>query len=160
MSVKQTKRARIHTRIRARVMGTKDVPRLCVFKSAQHIYAQLIDDETGKVLVSASDIALKSSKAKKVEQSMEVGKLIAKEASAKKIEKVVFDRGGFLFHGRINAVADGAREGGLKFQILWQKKQKQNFNKKKLQKMMDSDQSARVLVVETLWLKMNLKPNY
>jgi large subunit ribosomal protein L18 len=115
MSVKQTKRARIHKRIRARVIGTKDVPRLCVFKSAQHIYAQLIDDENGKVLVSASDITLKSKKGKKVEQSMEVGKFIAKEASAKKIEKVVFDRGGFLFHGRIKAVAEGAREGGLKF---------------------------------------------
>ncbi len=94
-------------------MGTKLRPRLSVFKSAQHIYAQLIDDETGKVLVSASDI--KTKKGKKTDHSLEVGKLIAKEALAKKIESVVFDRGGFVFHGRIKAVADGARKGGLKF---------------------------------------------
>lgn len=95
-------------------MGTKLRPRLSVFKSAQHIYAQLVDDETGKILVSASDIKMKS-KNKKTGNTMEVGKLVAKEAIAKKIESVVFDRGGFVYHGRIKAVADGAREGGLKF---------------------------------------------
>ena len=77
------------------------------------MYAQLIDDDTAKVLVAVSDVKMK--KGTKVEHSLEVGKLIAKEALAKKIEAVVFDRGGFVFHGRIKAVADGAREGGLKF---------------------------------------------
>lgn len=115
MLVKQTKRIRIHKRIRARIFGTQDVPRLCVFKSAKHIYAQLINDEDGKVLASISDVSFKAKKGKKVDHSTEVGKLIAKEALAKKIEKVVFDRGGFVFHGRIKAVAEGAREGGLKF---------------------------------------------
>ncbi len=113
MSEKITKRERIHKRIRSRISGTNAIPRLSVFKSAQHIYAQLIDDESGKVLVSISDMKMK--KGKKTENSTEVGKLIAKEAIAKKIEKVVFDRGGFIFHGRIKAVAEGAREGGLKF---------------------------------------------
>lgn len=115
MQAKQIKRYRIHKRIRAKVIGTHNVPRLCVFKSAKHIYAQLIDDETGKVLAAVSDVKLKTKGAKKVDHSLEVGKLIAKEATAQKIEKVVFDRGGFLFHGRIKAVAEGAREGGLKF---------------------------------------------
>src|SRR5438552_3419246 len=114
MSIKQEKRNRIHRRIRAKVMGTKVRPRLCVFKSSNHIYAQLIDDQTGKVLASASDIKMKG-KSNKVGHSMEVGKLIAKEALGKKIDTVVFDRGGFVFHGRVKAVADGAREGGLKF---------------------------------------------
>lgn len=121
MSGKKIKRNRIHKKIRAKVFGTKNVPRLCVFKSAKHIYAQLIDDENGKVLASVSDIKIKHKKSlsmqpgNKIGHSMEVGKLIAKEAIAKKIEKAVFDRGGFVFHGRIKAVADGAREGGLKF---------------------------------------------
>jgi len=114
MQTKQMKRQRIHKKIRAKIKGTKETPRLCVFKSANHIYAQLIDDGSGKVLAAASDIKLKGKK-KKVDHSLEIGKAIAKEALAKKIEKVVFDRGGFVFHGRIKAVADGAREGGLKF---------------------------------------------
>ena len=113
MQKKQIKRIRIHNRIRAKINGTKERPRLCVFKSGKHVYAQLIDDHNGEVLVAVSDMKIK--KGKKVEHSLEVGKLIAKEAIAKKIEKVVFDRGGFVFHGRIKAVADGAREGGLKF---------------------------------------------
>lgn len=96
-----------------KIMGTADQPRLCVFKSASHMYAQLIDDQKGKVLASISDLKMK--KGKKAERALEIGKLIAKEALAKKIEKAVFDRGGFVFHGRIKAVADGAREGGLKF---------------------------------------------
>lgn len=114
MSEKIRKRQRIHARIRSRMSGTALRPRLSVFKSASHIYAQLIDDETGKVLISASDIKMKG-KGKKVDHSMEVGKLIAKEALAKKIESVVFDRGGFVYHGRVKAIAEGAREGGLKF---------------------------------------------
>ena len=96
--------------------GTKDRPRLFVFRSNQHIYTQLIDDEKAKVLMSASDKDLKSKKGeKKSEIAKEVGKLIAKKALEGKIEKVVFDRGGILFHGRVKAVADGAREAGLKF---------------------------------------------
>ena len=114
MLKKQLTRQRIHKKIRATISGTKDRPRLCVFKSGNHIYAQLIDDEKSKVLVAVSDLKMKS-KGKKADRSMEVGKMIAKEALEKKIEKVVFDRGGFVYHGRIKAVADGAREGGLKF---------------------------------------------
>jgi large subunit ribosomal protein L18 len=113
MSDKITKRNRIHNRIRSKIIGTKDRPRLCVFKSANHMYAQLINDDDGKVLASASDI--KAKKGTKTNHATEVGKLIAKLAVEKKIEKVVFDRGGFVFHGRVKAVADGAREGGLKF---------------------------------------------
>jgi len=122
MQKKQIKREKIHRKIRMRVIGTAEKPRLCVFRSANHIYAQLIDDDSGKVLVSISDIKTKDKKSlpagrqgTKVSHATEVGKLVAKEALAKKIEKVVFDRGGFVFHGRIKAVADGAREGGLKF---------------------------------------------
>lgn len=113
MSVKHQKRTRIHTRIRAKISGTAKRPRLCVFKSANHMYAQLIDDENGKVLVQASD--MKAKKGTKSANALEVGKTIAKEALAKNIESVVFDRGGFVFHGRVKAVAEGAREGGLKF---------------------------------------------
>ncbi len=114
MSVKIQKRTRIHAKIRSKMSGTKLRPRLSVFKSAKHVYAQLIDDEAGKVLVSVSDVKMKG-KGKKVDHSTEVGKMIAKEALAKKIESVVFDRGGFVYHGRVKAVAEGAREGGLKF---------------------------------------------
>ena len=100
--------------------GTKDRPRLFVSRSNQHIYVQLIDDENSKILMSASDKDLKGPKGypkgeKKSDISKEVGKLIAKKALESKIEKVIFDRGGILFHGRVKALADGAREGGLKF---------------------------------------------
>ncbi|MCX6720087.1 MAG: 50S ribosomal protein L18 [Candidatus Staskawiczbacteria bacterium] len=116
MSVKTIKRVRRHTKIRKNIHGTKDRPRLCVFRSNQHIYAQLINDEDVKILMSVSDKDLKTKKGeKKSEMAKEVGKLIAKKAIENKIEAVVFDRGGFIFHGRIKAVAEGAREGGLKF---------------------------------------------
>ena len=96
--------------------GTKDRPRLCVFRSNQHIYAQLINDENAKVLMSVSDKDVKTKKGeKKADAAKEVGKIIAKQAIESKIEKVVFDRGGFIFHGRVKALAEGAREGGLKF---------------------------------------------
>lgn len=96
--------------------GTKDRPRLFVFRSNQHIYAQLIDDDKDKVLMSFSDKSLKLKKGeKKSEAAKQVGKLMAEKAMGSKIEKVIFDRGGVLFHGRIKALADGAREGGLKF---------------------------------------------
>lgn len=113
MTTRNQNRIKRHKRVRAKVKGTAKVPRLCVFKSLQHIYVQLIDDEKNKVLASASDFEVKA-KTKK-DASAGVGKLIASEAKKIKIEKVVFDRGGFVYHGRIKAVADGAREGGLKF---------------------------------------------
>lgn len=116
MSVKQAKRIRRHVKIRKQIAGTQARPRFCVFKSNQHMYAQLVDDTTAKVLVSASDKDVKGSeKMKKAEIAKEVGKLVAEMAQEKKITTVVFDRAGFLFHGRIKAVAEGAREAGLKF---------------------------------------------
>jgi len=125
MLEKQEKRFKRHKKIRARASGSKEKPRLCVFRSAKHIYAQLIDDDKRKTLVSASDLEIKTSKSKaqkeeskmsgKTAKAFELGKLIARKASEKKIEKVVFDRGGYKYHGRIKAVAEGAREGGLKF---------------------------------------------
>ena len=116
MLKKQEKRYRRHKRVRAKIFGTKEVPRLSVFRSAKHIYGQLINDEKGQTLISASDLELRRKKGKtKVEKAREVGKLIAKKALAKKIEKVVFDRGGYAYHGRVKALAEGAREGGLKF---------------------------------------------
>lgn len=108
---KQQKRIRRHNRIRAKAIGTAVAPRLCVFKSNQHIYAQVIDDTKGKTIVSAKDTGKKA----KVAAASDVGKEIAKLAIEKKITKVVFDRGGFKYHGRIKAVAEGAREGGLIF---------------------------------------------
>lgn len=115
MLPKTEKRYRRHRRVRARVEGVKGKPRLCVFRSNKHIYAQLINDENGKVLVSANDFKLKIRKGSKAALATEVGKLIAKTAKDLKIEKVVFDRAGYKYHGRIKALAEGAREGGLKF---------------------------------------------
>lgn len=129
---KQEKRYRRHKRVRAKVFGTAQRPRLCVFRSAEHIYAQLIDDEKGKTLVAVGGQKLKKSgtakssagkeKTKekkimtgKVAVAYEVGKLIAEKAKAKKIERVIFDKGGYAYHGRVKALAEGAREGGLKF---------------------------------------------
>lgn len=119
-SFKREKRYRRHKRVRAKIMGTSTVPRLCVFRSTKHIYSQLIDDEEGKTLVAASDGELKKSKTKtkevkKVAVSYKVGKLIAEKALEKKIKNVIFDRGGYAYHGRVKALAEGAREGGLKF---------------------------------------------
>lgn len=96
--------------------GTADRPRLFVFRTNQHIYAQLINDDNAKILAFASDKDLKSKKGvKKSDIAKEVGGLIAKEAQKNKIEKVIFDRGGTLYHGRVKAVAEGARTAGLKF---------------------------------------------
>ena len=113
-----TVQARIkrHRRVRKTVIGTADRPRLCVYRSNRHIFAQLIDDSTGTVILGASDIELKSAKGKnKTEQAKDVGKHLAGQAKLKKIGKVVFDRGGRLYHGRVKALAEGAREGGLTF---------------------------------------------
>lgn len=115
LKVKGKLKAARQARIRARIIGAAKRPRLNVYRSLQHIYAQLIDDQAGKTLVSASDLELKSKKLKKTDKAKEVGKLIAQKAQEKKINKVVFDRAGFKFHGRVKAVADGAREGGLEF---------------------------------------------
>ncbi len=117
MLVKQEKRIRRHKRVRAKVKGTSKVPRLCVFRSSRHIYAQLIDDEKGQTLAAVSGLELKAKKKKitKVDEASEIGKLIAQKAISKKISKVVFDRAGYKYHGRVRAVAEGAREGGLKF---------------------------------------------
>ena len=103
--------------IRKRMTGDASRPRLTVYRSLNHIYAQVIDDATGKTLAAASTLSpeLKDGKGKKAELAKEVGKLVAKKCVDAKIEAVVFDRNGFNYHGRIAAVADGAREGGLKF---------------------------------------------
>ena len=109
-------RERIHKRIRAKIQGTSEMPRLSVFKSSQHIYAQLIDDEKGATIVAVRDEEVKDKKkAAKSESARLVGAEIAKKAADKGVKKAVFDRGGFQYHGRIRAVAEGAREGGLKF---------------------------------------------
>lgn len=112
---KKLKRRRRHKRVRAKVKGTVTLPRLCVTRTNVHIYAQLIDDEKGHTLLTARDLEIKIKGAKKVDLAREVGKLIAKKAIEKKITKVVFDRGGYKYHGRVKALAEGAREGGLKF---------------------------------------------
>ncbi len=117
MLLKQQQRYRRHKRVRAKIFGTTKVPRLCVFRSNKHIYCQLIDDEKGKTIFGSSDIEVKRKKTSvsKTALAYEVGKLAAKKALNKKIKKVVFDRGGYKYHGRVKAVAEGAREGGLKF---------------------------------------------
>jgi len=112
---KSLKRVKIKARIRSKVSGSSSRPRLAVFRSNQSIYAQLIDDLSGATIVSASTSDLKGTKATKVELSKEVGKKIAQLAVDKGINSVVFDRGGYLYHGRVKALAEGAREGGLNF---------------------------------------------
>jgi large subunit ribosomal protein L18 len=109
-------RQRRHRRVRGRVHGTAERPRLVVFRSNRGIEAQLVDDLTGRTLAGASWLHLKKSfKGNKTEQAAEVGKLLAANAKKAKIETVVFDRGGYLFHGRVKALAEAAREGGLSF---------------------------------------------
>ena len=113
--IKKQKRVRLHKKIRSKIKGTKECPRLSVFRSINHIYAQLIDDDKSKVLATASDLDKSKKKGGKVALAYEVGQLIAEKAKKIKIEKVVFDRGGFIFHGKIKSLAQGARDGGLKF---------------------------------------------
>lgn len=119
MLEKKEKKQRRHKRIKAKIFGTVKRPRLFVFRTPKHIYAQLIDDEKGKTLLALSDLKMKKKEIKdksaKVGLAYQLGQLIAKEAIKKKINQVVFDRGGSKYHGRIKAVADGAREAGLKF---------------------------------------------
>ncbi len=112
-------RIRRHRRVRKEIFGTPEKPRLCVFRSSKHIYAQIVDDLVGKTLVSAStmdsELKGKVKSGGNVKAAKLVGALLAKRALSKSIEKIVFDRGGYLFHGRIKALADAAREGGLSF---------------------------------------------
>jgi len=115
MREKQEKRIRRHRRIRKKIKGSKQKPRLCVFRSNNHIYAQLIDDSEGRVLFSANDLEIKNKKGKKVDLSKAVGRLIAEKAIKGGLKEAVFDRGGYKYHGRVKAVADEARNAGLKF---------------------------------------------
>lgn len=112
---KEQKRQRIKRRVRGKISGTASLPRLSVYKSNKEIYAQLIDDQEGKTLVSASSRENGNFSGTKVEVSAAVGRAIAEKAIAAGIENIVFDRNGFVYHGRVKALADGAREGGLKF---------------------------------------------
>ena len=115
--ITQTKRnairQRIHDRIRRKLAGTTERPRLSVYRSLNHIYAQVIDDQKGETLVSASSVKLKTGG--NVAAAKEIGKAVAELAVKQGIKKVVFDRGGYLYHGRIKALADAAREAGLEF---------------------------------------------
>jgi len=128
IKIKKERGIRRHKRVRAKVFGTKTKPRLYVFCSNQHTYAQLIDDENQKTIVTAKDSEIKTTVKKsksaskeepvltgKTAVSFEIGKLIAQKAIEKKIKKVVFDRGTRLYHGRVKALADGARKEGLEF---------------------------------------------
>lgn len=127
------KRFRRHKRLRGKVFGTAKRPRLCVFRSNKHIYAQIINDQKKGTLAAASDLELKSKSKKKISsatpqknksaggrkgkiaQAYRVGELVARKAIKENIKEVVFDRGGYKYHGRVKALAEGAREGGLKF---------------------------------------------
>ena len=111
---KNLKREIRHKRVRSRVSGVLERPRLSVFKANRHIYAQLIDDASGKTLAASSSAEVKV-KGKKADMAKEVGKMLAAKALVKNIKAVKFDRGGFAYHGRVKALADGAREGGLEF---------------------------------------------
>ena len=108
-------RQRVHTRIREKMSGTAERPRLNVYRSLNHLYTQLIDDSAGTTLASASTLAGKIKTGGNVAAAKELGKLIAEKAAEKGIKKVVFDRGGYLYHGRIKALAESAREAGLEF---------------------------------------------
>ena len=112
---KNISRVRRHARVRAKVSGTAACPRLCVYRSNKNIEAQLIDDVKGATLVASSSMSLKLENGSNVEAASKVGKDIAEKALAKKIKKVVFDRSGYIYHGRIKALAEAAREAGLEF---------------------------------------------
>ena len=118
-SQKLLARKRRHVRVRNKVSGTTERPRLCVFRSLKHIYAQIIDDEKGATLVSASTLDAEAKtqleNSTKTEQAKVVGKLVAERAKEAGVESVVFDRGGFFYHGRVKALAEASREAGLKF---------------------------------------------
>jgi large subunit ribosomal protein L18 len=112
-------RRRRHVRVRKRVEGTASRPRLCIFRSLSHIYAQVIDDESGRTLVAASDLEKEAragaDSTRKTGRAALVGKLVGQRALEKGIKEIVFDRGGYKYHGRVKALAEAAREAGLKF---------------------------------------------
>jgi large subunit ribosomal protein L18 len=116
---RKTVRDRIHKRIRRKVTGTAARPRLCVHFSGKHVYAQVVDDDAGRTLIAAATtekaVLGKNKSASNRASAEVVGKTLAERAKAKKIDNVVFDRGGFIYHGKVKALADAAREGGLKF---------------------------------------------
>jgi len=125
-STKKQRRERRHKKVRSRISGTSKIPRLCVFRSANHIYCQLINDEKAETILNSTDSDIKKAKkgkikgkekeyAGKLAAAYETGKLVAEKAIEKGIKKVVFDRGGFGYHGRVKALAEGVREGGLEF---------------------------------------------
>ncbi len=107
-------RSKKHRRIRNKISGTAEYPRLCVFRSLKNIHAQIIDDVAGHTLVTATSLEIKDGGSNK-EAAKKVGKLIAEKATKAGIKSVVFDRSGYIYHGRVQALADGAREGGLEF---------------------------------------------
>lgn len=116
--LKRKAREKRHTRVKKKIQGKAERPRLAVFRSNLHIYAQLIDDDSGKVFVSASSLDKEvggQTETGKIELAKAVGKLLASRAEKVKVKKVVFDRGGYIYHGRVKALAEGAREGGLQF---------------------------------------------
>lgn len=113
MKNKRASKIRRHRRVRSKIQGTAAIPRLCIFRSLKYIYAQIINDQTGKTLVSVNDSQIK--KGNKTEKAKLVGKSLAEKALTKKIKKIVFDRAGYKYHGRVQALAEGAREGGLEF---------------------------------------------
>lgn len=112
-STKKIKRKKIHYRVRKKISGTAESPRLSVFRSNKGIYCQLIDDDSGVTLASANSVGVKADN--RIETAKEVGKLIGEKAKSLKIETIVFDRSGYLYHGRVKALAEGARECGLTF---------------------------------------------
>lgn len=114
-AVKAVAREKKKLRIRKRVTGTQERPRLCIFRSSKHVYAQVIDDVTGKTLAAASTLDTDGVKGANKDACVAIGKEIAKRAAGINIKQVVFDRNGFLYHGRVKALADAAREGGLEF---------------------------------------------
>ncbi len=115
MTSRQSVRRRRHNRVRRKVEGSAERPRLTVFRSNRGIYAQVIDDIEGRTLVAASSRELSDTGLNKLEQAKKVGELLAGKAKEQKIEKVVFDRGSYLYHGRVRALAEGARKGGIQF---------------------------------------------
>jgi large subunit ribosomal protein L18 len=118
-TIRKAARQRVHQRIRKRVAGTAERPRLCIHFSGKHVYAQVVDDDLGRTVASASTVepalAGKSKVAANRANAEKIGKTIAERLLAKKMDRVVFDRGGFLYHGKLKALANAAREGGLKF---------------------------------------------
>ena len=113
-SWKENSRIVKKARVRKKVFGTEERPRLAVFRSSKHIYAQLVNDVAGKTILSASSLKIEG-ELDGIATAKEVGKALAKLATGKNISKIVFDRGGYLYHGRVKSLADGAREGGLQF---------------------------------------------